>query len=372
MSLRLWERRMNNCTRLFRGRGAGLIYGTLATMDNLTAGTSNSSCSEAKGAGVRVLVSVIHAATFLVSLPWNCLSVYVATLHVKRGYEIGVYLLNLICVDILYTLTLPYWLCRDMDGCGGWALQDMIEVVTYGSMYTSPAFLCCIAADRYLAIVHPLRFHRLRTVRAAVAVSAACWLLQMALHTLLLHWLGIFSGPRSVGLPLEASDARVYLLRFAASFCLPFSFFLFCSQRIYKAVAGSVGVEDAEKRKIAKLLLLLLLVYAVSFGPFQFISLARGVAEPGNCPFAQLVIGPYKVSFAWTGMNCAADPILYCWLSDTARQDIVHLTTILKHRLLDPCTPPKHHAHQSPKHHAHQSPKHHAHQSPKQPPHLPL
>ncbi|XP_032882354.1 ovarian cancer G-protein coupled receptor 1-like [Amblyraja radiata] len=316
-------------------------------MDNVTVGRSNSSCLVDNSASV--LVPVIYAATFLVSLPGNCLSIYVAALQVKRGNEIGVYLINLSSVDIIYTLTLPYWFCHHFTtAIGNVSVHNAVVVVSSSTMFMSPAFLCCIAADRHLAIVHPLRFHRLRTLWAAAAMSAMCWLLQLSLHALLLHRQGLLSSdfasrPLWEDLPLEATTAEVYLIRFLLSFCLPFSLFIFCSQRIYRAVARSSSVEDGEKRKIAKLLLLLLLVYAVSFGPYQLTALARGVAEPGNCPFAQLAITPYNVFFAWTGVNCAADPIVYCWLSDTAQQDIVHLTTALKHKLPRLCRRPEHH-----------------------------
>ncbi|XP_032882355.1 ovarian cancer G-protein coupled receptor 1-like [Amblyraja radiata] len=316
-------------------------------MDNVTVGRSNSSCLVNNSASV--LVPVIYATTFLVSLPGNCLSIYVAALQVKRGHEIGVYLINLSSVDIIYTLTLPYWFCHHFTtAVGNVSVHNAVVVVSSSTMFMSPAFLCCIAGDRYLAIVHPLRFHRLRTLRAAAAVSATCWLLQLSLHALLLHRQGLLSSdfastPLWEDLPLEATTAEVYLIRFLLSFCLPFSLFIFYSQRIYRAVARSSSVEDGEKRKIAKLLLLLLLVYAVSFGPYQLTALARGVAEPGNCPFAQLAIIHYNVFFAWTGVNCAADPIVYCWLSDTARQDIVHLTTALKHKLPRLCRRPEHH-----------------------------
>ncbi|XP_072351224.1 G-protein coupled receptor 4-like [Scyliorhinus torazame] len=293
-------------------------------MDNVT--QSNSNCSVDTSVE-SVLVPSMYMASFLVSIPGNCLSIYVACLHVKRDNEIGIYLLNLSVVDILYTLTLPYWFMEYIIVIPNKALYNVLIIVMYSAMYLSPAFLCCISMNRYLAIVHPLRFFGLRTVRATILASSVCWTIQLMFHALLLHRQNFFSTFASSLVyvevyPMKSTLFVEYIARFSAGFCLPLTLLLFCSHRIFKAIEGSITTVKKEKKKIAKLLFQLILVYVISFGPYQIIMLVRSLVEPGNCNFAQKTYTFYKVAFALTGLNCAADPIIYCLLCESAKCDI--------------------------------------------------
>ncbi|XP_072423933.1 G-protein coupled receptor 4-like [Chiloscyllium punctatum] len=304
----------------------------LKMLDNVTQNNSNCTIDSSVE---DIIIPIMYLASLIVGLPGNCLSIYVACLQVNRENEIGVYLLNLSFADVLYTLTIPYWFIEYFDVQANVELYNLINVVTYTTMYLSPAFLCCISMDRYLATVYPLRYFSLRTVKAAIIVSVICWVLQLMCHALLLYQQNFFSMFHFSAVyedtyPMKSSLVVEYLTRFAIGFCLPLTLLLFCSQRMLNAINDSTATVDTEKRKIVSLLLRLLLVYIISFGPYHVIMLIRSLIEPGNCYFAQKINIFYKVSFALTGLNSAADPIIYCLLCDSARQDIRNLFTAMK------------------------------------------
>ncbi len=278
----------------------------------------------------RYMYPTVYSLFFIIGFPANCLSLYVAWVLMKKGNNLAVYLINLSVGDLLYILTLPVWIVMALGYTLNDSLCSIIAVVMFNSFYVGSGFLCCISVDRYLAIVFPLHFARVREVRTTVLVSAIVWLVEIVLHVGLLTYteaIGNFSASRMCVEPMimTATAANVAITRAVLGFLVPVLIMSFCFEEIIRALKKSTSTVVSERRKICRLLFSLLFTYLLAFTPFQVVMFIRGLLEPGNCSVAQRLRDYYIVFVATTTINSVLDPILYCLISDSAKTEMKRL-----------------------------------------------
>ncbi|KAK7141880.1 hypothetical protein R3I94_011540 [Phoxinus phoxinus] len=278
----------------------------------------------------RYMYPTAYSIFFIIGFPANCLSLYVACVLVKKGNSLAVYLINLCVGDLLYILTLPVWIAMALGQAVGGGLCSAIAVVMFNSFYVGSGFLCCISMDRYLAIVFPLHFVRVREVRTAVMVSAIVWLVEILVHLSLLAYtdaIGNFSAHQLCKEPMimDKAPANMAITRAVLGFLIPVLIMSFCFMEIIRALNKSTSTVVSERRKICFLLLFLLFTYLVAFTPFQVVMFIRGLLEPGHCSVAHHLRGFYMVFVATTTINSVLDPIIYCLISESAKNEMKNL-----------------------------------------------
>ncbi|NXC49759.1 PSYR protein, partial [Penelope pileata] len=286
----------------------------------------------------KYLFPFVYSIVMVISIPINCISLCVSCIQVRKKNELAVYLFSLSLADLLYSVILPLWIDYAWNG-DNWRLSAMLCQISaflmYMNFYTSTAFLACISVDRYLALVHPLKFQHLRTRRFSLIVSIIVWLLEGILNSVILMNKEIFSDPCNSTnhtlcydkYPLEWWQAQMNLFRICSGYMLPLIIIVFCYHKIYQAVRYNQATVDEEKKKIRKLILNITVTFIVCFTPYHVVLLIRSIKEPhaSNPQLLQSMYKIYRITQALTSLNCIADPILYCFVSETARTDILNL-----------------------------------------------
>lgn len=296
----------------------------------------NNTCIDEQHDLDHYLFPIVYIFVVLVSIPANIGSLCVSFLQAKRENELGIYLFSLSLSDLLYALTLPLWIDYTWNR-DNWtfsaALCKGCAFFMHVNFYSSTAFLTCIAVDRYLAVVYPLKFFFLRTRRFAFMVSLSIWAVESIFNAIIL-----FEDETSTEYckakksnftlcydkyPLETWQIKFNLFRTCTGYAIPLAVLLICNQKVYQAVRRNQATESGEKKRIVKLLAGITLTFVLCFTPFHLMLLLRSILDPIlDHSYGKHTYRMYRITVALTSLNCVADPILYCFVTEAGRSDM--------------------------------------------------
>ncbi|NWU99958.1 OGR1 protein, partial [Upupa epops] len=280
----------------------------------------------------QTLSPVVYVVVFILGLPANCLSLYYGYLQIKAKNELGIYLCNLTVADLLYIFSLPFWLQYVLQH-DNWTYDELLckicGILLYENIYISVGFLCCISIDRYLAVVHPFRFQQFRTMKAAAVVSVVIWTKEIVTCFFVFTHGEISMDAEShivcfEHYPIKAWEHNVNYYRFSAGFLFPFFLLAFSYCGILRVVHRSHGTQKKKKIQIKWLVSSTVFIFVVCFGPYHVLLVIRSLLE-NNCSFAEKIFNVYHVSLLLTTFNCVADPVLYCFSSESTYQNFAKM-----------------------------------------------
>ncbi|XP_075047976.1 G-protein coupled receptor 68 [Mixophyes fleayi] len=280
----------------------------------------------------QTLFPVVYVAVFVIGLPANCLALYYGYLQIKAKNELGIYLVNLTLADLLYIFSLPFWLQYVLQH-DNWTYNETMckicGILLYENIYISIGFLCCISMDRYLALVHPFRFHKLRTIKAALLVSMIIWLKELMTSYIFFEHVEVSKDPDShivcfEHYPMKSWEHSINYYRFFAGFLFPIFLLLFSYCHIFKVVRKSQGTQTRKKLQIKQLVLSTVIIFLACFGPYHVLVVIRSLFEK-NCSFASKIFNTYHFTLLLTSFNCVADPALYCFASESTYKDFLRM-----------------------------------------------
>ncbi|XP_063079107.1 probable G-protein coupled receptor 132b [Engraulis encrasicolus] len=315
----------------------------------------------------RLPLVALYSAVLVVGLPANLATVFLTFLQVRRKNVLGIYLLSLSLCDLTYLLTLPLWAVY-VNGGHRWPLSSLACKVTgyvfFNNMYISIFLLCCISADRYVAVVYAVESRGLRRQRLAAAVCLAVWLVVALGHIPVFTMRegdadssgfgGGEAGPRHCFEPGQSTPmvTGFNYARFCVGFAAPLAVLAGTNHAILANVQASTGLRRGQKKKVRYLALAVVLLFLVCFGPYHIILLLRAVTyhfpviagAQETCHFENRVYTPYTISLGLSTVNSAVNPILYVLSSDNVRKEIgrglagLRDRTVFRQRSSDSCS----------------------------------
>ncbi|XP_051885935.1 ovarian cancer G-protein coupled receptor 1 [Pristis pectinata] len=278
------------------------------------------------------LFSAVYIFIFIISLPTSLLSLYHSYLQMRQRNELGVYLCNLTISDLLHLACLPLWiqyLLKQDNWVHGEFLCRLTGLVLYENIYVSIAFLCCISMDRYLAVVYPLRFHSLRTMKAAVLVSVLVWSKEIGTSLFIFNHNETVKDQNNHILcfehyPLEPWQRNVNYYRLSVGFLLPIILLSFLYHRVLTSINKSESIQQDQKLRIKKLVLSAIAIFCICFAPYHIFLMIRTLFE-NDCSSVKKLFHFYHVGLLLTSLNCVADPLLYTFVSESTRGILMRL-----------------------------------------------
>lgn len=297
-------------------------------MENLTLINNHSECYLVDSASRRKLFLIYYLAVIIIAIPANVFSLYVSYQHIRQKNDLGVYLFNLALSDLIFTIGLILWL--DFLWTGVWAHGGFICLMSvytlFTNFYTSEVLLCCIAINRYLAVVHPLKYRFLRKVSTAAAVTFGIWVLVIGFNACTITWEESYHPSNihpmcyDIFLPPSKNMTYANIARFFLGLIIPVVLVFFFTCQTCLAVKSNQATREEERSRILKLLTLVLLCLLVCFGPVHIMMLVR--TQLHDCKSFEWFLCTYKISTAISCLNCLVDPLLYCFITKTGQATV--------------------------------------------------
>ncbi|XP_060639409.2 C-C chemokine receptor type 5-like [Anolis sagrei] len=274
----------------------------------------------------------LYSLVFIFGLLGNALVVLILIKYKKLKNMSDIYLLNLAISDLIFIISLPFWIYYTTnEWVFGNAMCKILSGVFSAGFYSGSFFITLLTVDRYLAIVHAVFALRARTVFYGTFSSAITWVVA----TLASVPASIFSHVQK---EVESCKCNVFyppgkeeewkqvinLMMFILGLAIPFAIMIFCySQIIWVLMKG----HNERKRKAVRLIFAIMIVYFIFWMPYTitslihtyqsaFFSCGLGVDCDGNLRLA------LEVTEVIAMIHCCLNPLIYAFVGENFRKYI--------------------------------------------------
>ncbi|XP_072286294.1 G-protein coupled receptor 4-like [Pyxicephalus adspersus] len=280
-----------------------------------------------------ILFPIIYSSVFVVGLLGNLTAIGVIVQLIKKKNILGVYLANLCVSDLLYIFTLPAWIVYTAkeDWVFGTLSCKIVGFFFNSNLYSTIAFLSCIATDRFFAMVFPIRSRTIRSMRKAMMTCVGVWLIILGSHSYFLSRNDLFTSIQNVNLcyekyPMEQWMAHLNYFRIFVVFLIPLVLLVFSYCSIILMIQRTSTFEPEQKRRVTGLLFSMITIFVICYLPYHVVLFIRSYVSDYNyssCDIERQIRPAYRVSFTLTSLSSALDPFINIFVSDGVKRDLM-------------------------------------------------
>ncbi|NXM78725.1 OXGR1 protein, partial [Serilophus lunatus] len=292
------------------------------------------SCKDEDFLQVKSYLSVLYSLIFLVCFPGNIVTIFVYFVKMRPWKSSTIIMLNLAITDLLYVVTLPFFIHYFANG-NNWIFGHFMCKIThfcfYFNMYSGIIFLSCFSIFRFLVVVHPIKCLFLQKRRWAVVTCVVVWMFSFVA----VSPLAIFIAPShkqnrticpdlTAAVDLDASRWYNWILTVFAFF-LPLLTVTLCYVLIIYSLATGPHTRAGYKQKARRLAVVLLVVFYVCFLPFHVF---RGIrlelrAQLVSCQLKKIILLMFIITKPLAALNTFGNLLLYVVSGDNFQQAIL-------------------------------------------------
>uniref|UniRef100_A0A3P9NXE0 Pyrimidinergic receptor P2Y4 n=1 Tax=Poecilia reticulata TaxID=8081 RepID=A0A3P9NXE0_POERE len=273
-----------------------------------------------------ILLPVSYGLVFVVGFVLNAMALWMF-IKMRPWNPSTVYMFHLALSDFLYVLSLPtliYYYANRSDWPFGVAACKIIRFLFYANLYCSILFLTCISVHRYLGICHPIQVLTKVKSRHAHLVCGSVWcVVTVCLVPNLIFVTTSRRDNDTLCHDTTSQEAFEQYVDYSSVvmvllFGVPFIVILVC----YCLMARTLS-----RQKSIKLIIVVLVVFAVSFVPFHITRTLYYTSRVLNlnCEFLNIVNFTYKITRPLASINSCIDPILYFLAGDHYRSKMIFI-----------------------------------------------
>ncbi|XP_007907934.1 P2Y purinoceptor 4, partial [Callorhinchus milii] len=285
-----------------------------------------------------ILLPVSYGTFFVLGLVLNAVALWMFVCKMRPWNATTIYMFNLAMSDLLYVLSLPlltYYYANRNHWPFGVVLCKLTRFLFYSNLYCSILFLTCISVHRYLGICYPMRSLRWLKVRNARLICLLVWV--AVISCLVPKLIFVTTSRRGEDILCHDTTRPELFPKYVAYsssimallFIIPFLVILFCYTFMAWELSKVHMPTSETKRKSIKMIIIVLVVFAVCFVPFH---ITRTMyysfrLQDKGCRALNIVNFTYKITRPLATANSCIDPILYFLAGDNYRGRLVYALT---------------------------------------------
>ncbi|CAH2223625.1 G- coupled receptor 183-like [Pelobates cultripes] len=276
----------------------------------------------------KIYFIVYYFALLIIGSGGNILALHLSIKRRKKVNSTDIYLINLALSDALFTLSLPgritYYIL-DFNWPFGEAMCKITAFIFYTNTYVGIYFMTCVSVDRYIAVVHALRFGKFRKDRIVKYVCPLVWFLVLV-QTMPLLFIPMTNVIGDKVTCMEYFNFEtipqlpvILLVACIVSYFFPVGVILLCYLRITlklcKTVKENQVIHKKGHLKTAFTVIMVILVSIVlSFSPYhinitQF--MVKRLYYKPSCSENKAFKMSLQITVALMNLNCCLDPVIY-------------------------------------------------------------
>lgn len=293
-------------------------------------------CLENRNSLAHVFTVALYSVVCVVGLFGNTLVIWVVFRFSKMQTVTNIYILNLAIADECFLIGIPF-LLYTMRICS-WKFGEYVckayMVSTSITQFTSSIFLLIMAADRYLAVCHPIESPRYRTLRIAKLVSMIAWITSAILMMPVILFASTVRQEDGINYSCNIDWPEVYkkhsgttfilytfLLGFATPLCFILVFYYLVIKKLHSVQQKHKSKEKKRShRKVTRLVLTVITVYILCWLPHWVSQVSLINSFVGHRELTRVEILLVLLFGCLAYSNSAMNPILYAFLSDNFRK----------------------------------------------------
>ncbi|XP_006839526.1 PREDICTED: oxoeicosanoid receptor 1 [Chrysochloris asiatica] len=282
--------------------------------------TQEETCSPVSSPTLSAVLAPILSMEFVLGLVGNSLAFIIFCFHTRPWTSNTVLLVCLVIADFFLIINLPlrvdYYLFQETWRFGVIACQINLFMIS-ANRTASVVFLTAIAVNRYLKVVRPHHVLSQASVGATAWVAGGLWvgILLLNVHMLLDTSSSKTCLSYQLGTNSSASH-RWHEVLLMLEFFLTLALILFAIVSIWKTIQQRGLSGQAGPRRAMHVLAMVVVVYTICFLPCILLGIVTVAAfELRACHTFNTCSQLFHGSLAFTYLNSALDPVLYCFSS---------------------------------------------------------
>nr|XP_046227461.1 type-1 angiotensin II receptor B [Scatophagus argus] len=321
-------------------------------MQNITAGATEQQIILKCGMSgsheiIFTLVPIVYGCNFVIGIVGNSMVVAVIYCYMKLKTVANIFVLNLAVSDLTFLITLPMWATFTATGYhwpfGGFLCKASGGMAMF-NLYTSVFFLTALSIDRYLAIAHPVRSRRFRTVAYAHITCVVIWLFAFVLSVpsaLTRDVYNIADSNSTVCAVLHPGTKNakglkelllaISVMKSLLGFLVPFVIIITCYCLIGRALVGARHVQKSSRSRddeVLRMLAAAVLAFFLCWAPHQVFHLMQMLTQlthGDNCAILEIIdtAMPFTICIAY--ISSCVNPIVYGFVGHNFRKNLLRL-----------------------------------------------